>query len=187
MDTTARLMRAEIAERMGIENVDDAVHKIAESKAKIARLDETIDLIKRTERVPGLCGRQIAALHSFRATFNWVIETLDAYIRDQPSGGVDSEEKPHGEPTGPAESIKKQLKNVGYFALRQDPATGAIHGLSMFIYTVGLCCNLTPTGYSHRYCYPSLSEAAGAFDDWERNGFAGEPAGYIKRKGDAGV
>jgi len=68
-----------------------------------------------------------------------------------------------------------------YSHLTQMP-DGKFCGLAPMLYTVGLFVGLDDVGYSHRYCYHNVSEAAGALMDWKAINFKGEPIGFIKRK-----
>lgn len=74
-----------------------------------------------------------------------------------------------------------KLKDEGYMYVRQTPTNGLV-GLYRFIFTCAIVCNLDNTGYSHRYCYPDLLQAASALSDWSHRDYQGEPTGYIKRK-----
>ncbi len=78
------------------------------------------------------------------------------------------------------DTLKIAMANDGYFDLVEHD--GCLHGIQIFIFTVGICCNLTPISYSHRYCYPDLVSARGALKDWQEQQFKGEPKGFIKRK-----
>lgn len=60
---------------------------------------------------------------------------------------------------------------------------GELCGLYPFLFTHAIVVGITTIGYSHRFCYPSLQAARGAYADWIVEG-GDEPKGYIKRKGD---
>lgn len=80
--------------------------------------------------------------------------------------------------------FREFLEAMEYFALR-DTRHGPV-GLTTMVYTVGIAVDLGLMSYRHRYCYATLLEATGALQDWEAKGYAGEPAGYIVRKGRGG-
>ena len=74
------------------------------------------------------------------------------------------------------------LTEDGYKCLVPDE-DGTYYGLSRLVFTWGLFVKIGRFSYSHRYCYHNLLDAAGAYSDWKKNGFEGEPEGYIVRKG----
>jgi hypothetical protein len=80
------------------------------------------------------------------------------------------------------EELKQELELQEYFNICQCVRTGNVYALHRFIFTIGLMCNVSANGYTHRYCYGSLPEAVPALRDWQAKGFDGEPSGYIKRK-----
>ena len=79
-------------------------------------------------------------------------------------------------------TLLESLIEDGYKCL--TPADdGTYYALLPMTFTWGLFVGVNRIGYSHRYCFPTLLEAAGAYSDWKKNGFEGEPEGYIVRKG----
>lgn len=73
--------------------------------------------------------------------------------------------------------LEEPLQGEGYrlVTLKGDQ----VCGISQFIFTWAIVVGLDETGYSHRYCYGTLLEALGAYNDWDG---VGDPAGFIKRK-----
>jgi hypothetical protein len=58
---------------------------------------------------------------------------------------------------------------------------GKVVAIQQFIFTYGIVVGLDEWGYSHRYCYPNIHEAAAGLITWSLTG-SEEPTGYIKRK-----
>lgn len=75
------------------------------------------------------------------------------------------------------------MRSCGYISVRKLPGDIWI-GVTRMIYTAGLCVGLTIDGYSGRYCYPTLMDAADAAKVWDGNG--DPPGPWIKYKGDGG-
>lgn len=85
------------------------------------------------------------------------------------------------------EKIKEYLESVGVTHIRYIPNQGWC-GLVRFIYTVGLCCNMSHLEdndfYEYRYCYPLFSDAVEDITNWDGTN---HPEGnWIKRKGGNG-
>jgi hypothetical protein len=68
----------------------------------------------------------------------------------------------------------------GYPFVRQLP-DGRWIGVSLFIYTVGLCVELDAFSYRYRYCYAYLKDAHAALTTWDGTG--DPPGPWIKLKG----
>lgn len=73
--------------------------------------------------------------------------------------------------------LEELLLTEGYTHLTMKG--GVACGIYPFIFTWAIVVGLDETGYSHRYCYNTLSEALGAYNDWDGDG---DLAGFIKRK-----
>lgn len=68
----------------------------------------------------------------------------------------------------------------GYSFARQLP-DGRVIGLMQMVATVGLFVDITPKGYTSRYCYPSAESAIAAIQSWDGEG---DPRGpWLKQKG----
>ena len=81
--------------------------------------------------------------------------------------------------------LEEFLKNEGYYNLKYIEGKGYC-GLREFIFTTGLCCNLTYHCFSGRYCYPKdkSKKAEIALKYWDGKE---DPLGpWIKYKGDKG-
>lgn len=75
----------------------------------------------------------------------------------------------------------RKLESHGYHSLRETPI--GVVGLYPFIFTHAIVCEITEHSYEYRFCYGSLLEAECALEDWAKKNYAGEPEGFIKRKG----
>lgn len=83
------------------------------------------------------------------------------------------------------EQLIEELKAQGYYNIRVVPGRG-LCGLMQFLFTIGLCEELTPIGYSGRYCYPKekILESVIAIETWDGQS---DPVGsWIKYKGSKG-
>ena len=78
--------------------------------------------------------------------------------------------------------LKKILESYEYFNLKKIKGRG-ICGLQQYIYTVGLCYNLTEFGYEGRYCYPTKESAINAINNWNGKGDPQDEQ-WIKHKGE---
>jgi len=90
------------------------------------------------------------------------------------------EEKPKSK-----EELIEWLKQEGYYNIKEIPEQG-LCGLREFIFTIGLCTNLTHWDYGGRYCYPKdvILESVVAIETWDGKK---DPAGsWIKYKGKGG-
>jgi hypothetical protein len=78
---------------------------------------------------------------------------------------------------------KEYLEQQEYIAVRQCE-NGVWIGVSVQIYTFGLCVGLGEFEYKNRYCYEHLGECLKACRLYEGEG---DPSGpWIKRKGEDG-
>lgn len=76
--------------------------------------------------------------------------------------------------------LRDSLERDGYSELRVIPGRG-ICGVIRMIFTTGLCHGLDEYSREGRWCYPTMSEAVIALNEW--NG-EGDPSGeWIKYKG----
>jgi hypothetical protein len=75
--------------------------------------------------------------------------------------------------------LASELIAEGYVHLTEIPGHG-ICGLNLFLYTIGLCCNLDNTGYEGRYCFPTWHSAVAAINAWDGTG--DPPGEWIKFK-----
>lgn len=83
------------------------------------------------------------------------------------------------------EELIEWLKEQGYYNIREIPGQG-LCGIREFIFTIGLCINLTYWDYGGRYCYPksNLLEPLVAVESWDGEG--DPPGDWIKYKGKGG-
>ena len=73
-----------------------------------------------------------------------------------------------------------QYQRLGYFHVRRLPS-GEIVGLAPFVSTIGLVRGLNPSGYTSRFCYPSIEDAIAAISSWTGDG--DPPGPWLKEKG----
>jgi hypothetical protein len=79
--------------------------------------------------------------------------------------------------------VQKILEESGYMCVRQIN-NGEWIGVSIQIYTCGLCVGLDEFGYKRRYCYEKLKDALVAAEVYEGEGDPDGP--WIKVKGEDG-
>jgi hypothetical protein len=77
-------------------------------------------------------------------------------------------------------------RSLGHTHAIINTTSGEIVALHKLMFTHAIVVGITEVGYSHRYCYPDLLQAKGALEDWRKSNFAGEPGGFIVRKGTGG-
>jgi hypothetical protein len=66
-----------------------------------------------------------------------------------------------------SEELKKHLEDLGYVSPREIEGRG-ICALHKFMYTVAIVWGLDDSGYSGRWCYSGMVQAAGATPAWFR-------------------
>lgn len=76
------------------------------------------------------------------------------------------------------ERLIQEFQKEGYQEIRIDPQTGKFYCINRFLFTWAILADLHSEGYEDRWCYNEYCEAKGALDDWEKNGFTGEPEGW---------
>jgi hypothetical protein len=80
------------------------------------------------------------------------------------------------------EELIKYLESEGYSNIKEVPGRG-LCGLRHFVFTIGLCHNLTRDSYEGRWCYPKNlpTDAIVAYEVWDGEG---DPKGdWVKYKG----
>lgn len=76
------------------------------------------------------------------------------------------------------ETLRGMLESWGYTDVRVIGED--ICGLSVQIYTTGLCVHLDRSGYRRRYCYEHTVDARNALLEWDGKG--DPPGPWIKEK-----
>ena|ERR1700691_2113735 len=78
------------------------------------------------------------------------------------------------------QSFIRWLESQGYRNITEVPGRG-ICALYGFVFTTGLCINISAVGYGGRYCYTTFQHAAEGLKAW--NGEGDPPGKWIKFKG----